>query len=125
MEAFGSFPTVRMSPPGNDAVQGEFPPIAERSIVAPDAGRLHRRRLVEGRPVKENGIVAELRRGDVQGLRPVARGGDLPLVDVGGRGDPRAGARRRVDPADGRIAPLGRSRHGSHRTVERSPARMA
>ena len=55
-----------MSPPSSGAVQGEFPPIAERSIVAPDAGRLHRRRLVEGRPVKENGIVAELRRGDVR-----------------------------------------------------------
>jgi hypothetical protein len=61
-----SLPTATMSPPGGDGVQGEFPPLAERSIVAPDAGRLHRRRLVEGRPVKENGIVAELRRGDVR-----------------------------------------------------------
>ena len=61
-----TFPTVRMSPPGSDTVQGEFPPIAERSIVAPDAGRLHRRRLVEGRAVKANAIVAELRRGDVR-----------------------------------------------------------
>ncbi len=64
--AAGSSLNATMSPPGSDSVHGEFPPIAERSIVAPDAGRLHRRRLVEGRPVKENGIVAELRRGDVR-----------------------------------------------------------
>jgi biotin carboxyl carrier protein len=64
----------RMTVPDGDAVYGEAPPITERFIVAPDAGRVHRRRVKEGRRVGANTIIGEVRRGEATVLvrSPVA-----------------------------------------------------
>ena len=64
----------RMSSPDGDAVHGEAPPITERFIVAPGAGRVHRRRVKEGHRVGANAIIGEVRRGEVTVLvrSPVA-----------------------------------------------------
>ena len=48
--------------------EGEYPPIAERWLVANARGRLHRHRVRRGRPLEPGTVIGELRtiRGRVQ-----------------------------------------------------------
>jgi hypothetical protein len=41
--------------------EGEYPPIAERWLVAQARGRLHRHRIRHGRPLEPGTVIGELR----------------------------------------------------------------
>jgi hypothetical protein len=44
-------------------VDGEFPPLFERIVVSPGRGRVHLRRIREGRRLEQDVVIAELRSG--------------------------------------------------------------
>jgi biotin carboxyl carrier protein len=43
------------------ALEGEFPPISERFVVAPSRGRLHHHRVRVGRRLEPGSVIGELR----------------------------------------------------------------
>lgn len=48
--------------------EGEFPSMSERLVIAPERGRLHHRRIREGRHLEAETVIGEIRtfRGPVQ-----------------------------------------------------------
>jgi hypothetical protein len=44
-------------------IDGEFPPLFERIVVSPGRGRIHLRRIREGRRLDQDVVIAELRNG--------------------------------------------------------------
>jgi hypothetical protein len=49
-------------------VDGEFPPLFERIVVSPGWGRIHLRRIREGRRLDQDVVIAELRSGTTKVL---------------------------------------------------------
>jgi hypothetical protein len=49
-------------------VDGEFPPMFERIVVSPGRGRIHLRRIREGRRLDQDVVIAELRTGTAKVL---------------------------------------------------------
>jgi biotin carboxyl carrier protein len=51
----------RLAPPGD--FEGEYPPLSERIVVSPGRGRIHLRRIREGRRLEQDTVIADLRNG--------------------------------------------------------------
>ncbi len=49
-------------------MDGEFPPFFERIVVSPGRGRIHLRRIREGRRLEQDFVIAELRTGTTKTL---------------------------------------------------------
>jgi hypothetical protein len=49
-------------------LDGEFPPLFERMVVSPGRGRIHLRRIREGRRLDQDVVIAELRTGTARVL---------------------------------------------------------
>lgn len=54
----------RSAPPGE--FEGEYPPLSERIVVSPGRGRIHLRRIREGRRLEQDAVIAELRSGNTK-----------------------------------------------------------
>lgn len=54
----------RSASPGD--FEGEYPPLSERIVVSPGRGRIHLRRIREGRHLEQDAVIADLRNGTIK-----------------------------------------------------------